>query len=55
MAHGGTFGADEILYCNGGLFADARVLDVTAYEIKSLVQAAEFDWRVGVNLARASS
>jgi type II restriction/modification system DNA methylase subunit YeeA len=46
MARGGMFGADEILYFNGGLFADAQVIDLTAEEIKVLAQAADFDWSV---------
>ena len=32
---------------SGGLFADARVLELTADEIKTLSQAADFDWSVG--------
>lgn len=46
MAHGGMFGADEILYFNGGLFADAEVIDLTAEEIKTLADAADLDWSV---------
>jgi len=46
MAHGGMFGADAILYFNGDLFADARVIDLTAEEIKLLAAAADFDWSV---------
>jgi hypothetical protein len=44
MAHGGLSGADEILYFNGGLFADATVLETTPDDIKALIAAADFDW-----------
>ncbi|MEX2287034.1 MAG: type IIL restriction-modification enzyme MmeI [Planctomycetaceae bacterium] len=44
MAHGGTFGADEILHFNGGLFADANVIDVTLDEIETLNFVAGLDW-----------
>lgn len=44
MAHGGTFGADEILYFNGGLFADADVIELVPAEIGTLSDAAQFDW-----------
>ncbi len=44
MSRGGLFGADEILYFNGGLFADDRVLDLTGAEIGLLNSVAAFDW-----------
>ena len=45
MATGGTFGADDILRFNGGLFADADVIDLTPDEIDDcLHQAALCDW-----------
>jgi SAM-dependent methyltransferase len=46
MAHGGTFALEEILYFNGGLFADTATIELTPDEIKSLAQAAAFDWSV---------
>ena len=44
MASGGSFGADEILYFNGGLFADAEVIELIPAEIATLSEAAQFDW-----------
>ncbi len=44
MSTGGLFGADEILYFNGGLFADEQVLELTAKEIGILVGVSAFDW-----------
>ncbi|HET6410121.1 MAG TPA: DNA methyltransferase, partial [Chthoniobacteraceae bacterium] len=44
MSKGGLFGADEILYFNGGLFADDHVLDLTPKEIGLLLEVAAFDW-----------
>jgi len=45
MARGGMFGADEILYFNGGLFADSSTIDLTSDEIQTLTQVAvDFDW-----------
>ncbi len=41
---GGLFGADEIAYFNGGLFADAKVIDLTPTEIHHLATSAEADW-----------
>jgi hypothetical protein len=40
----GTFGADAILWFNGGLFKDADALDLTPPEIRHLAEAAEYDW-----------
>jgi hypothetical protein len=44
MAHGGYFGADEILYFNGGLFADSDVIDLQSGEIDKLNTVCQFDW-----------
>jgi len=44
MTTGGLFGADEILYFNGGLFADEHVLDLEPKDIAVLVGVATFDW-----------
>ncbi len=44
MAHGDYFGADEIAHFNGGLFADADVIDLTPAEIGELLGAAKCDW-----------
>jgi len=44
MAHGGYFGADEILYFNGGLFADSDVIDLQPREIDTLNVVCQFDW-----------
>jgi hypothetical protein len=39
MATDGKFGADEILYFNGGLFAEAGAINLTAAEIQILTDA----------------
>jgi len=44
MAAGGLFGMEEIPHVNGGLFADADVIDLTGPEIAELLKAAECDW-----------
>ncbi|MCI0359981.1 MAG: hypothetical protein L0211_16000 [Planctomycetaceae bacterium] len=44
MASGGTFALEEILHFNGGLFADADVIDLAADEIQHLADAADQDW-----------
>ena len=44
MATGGDFGADRIPHFNGGLFADASAIELTADEIAELVQVNECDW-----------
>jgi hypothetical protein len=46
MATGGMFGADEILYFNGGLFADSKTIDLTGGEVQTLADAAAPDWSV---------
>ncbi len=46
MCNGGNFGADEILYFNGGLFADADVIELRPSEIETLTTVAAFDWSV---------
>ncbi|MCY2987336.1 MAG: class I SAM-dependent DNA methyltransferase [Planctomycetota bacterium] len=44
MCNGGNFGADEILYFNGGLFDDAKAIELRATEIETLGTLAGFDW-----------
>ena len=44
MCNGGNFGADEILYFNGGLFDDAKAIELRATEIETLGTLASFDW-----------
>jgi type II restriction/modification system DNA methylase subunit YeeA len=44
MASGGDFGLETIAHFNGGLFQDARVLDLTADEIRNIVAASKLDW-----------
>jgi len=44
MATGGSFGADDIAYFNGGLFADATTLDLTGDDLVILFHAAQLDW-----------
>ncbi|MHB9048952.1 MAG: class I SAM-dependent DNA methyltransferase, partial [Pirellulales bacterium] len=44
MAKGGDFGADPIAFFNGGLFADAEVIELTRDEIRELVLVNEHDW-----------
>lgn len=44
MSRGGMFGPDEILYFNGGLFADADVIELRPDEIEQLVVVAGYDW-----------
>jgi len=44
MSTGGDFGADEILYFNGGLFADANVVDLRRDEIEALIRVNDYDW-----------
>lgn len=44
MAKGGMFGTDDILYFNGGLFADAETITLTPEEIRILVRVNDFDW-----------
>ncbi len=44
MAAGGWFGADEIPWFNGGLFADAESIELTADEIRTLVEVNVYDW-----------
>ncbi len=46
MATGGLFGADEIAYFNGGLFADAATIELVPDEIQLLIEAAAPDWSV---------
>jgi hypothetical protein len=44
MARGGDFGADEIPYFNGGLFADADVVPLVPEEINILLTVAGYNW-----------
>ncbi|HZT80049.1 MAG TPA: DNA methyltransferase, partial [Gemmataceae bacterium] len=44
MSAGGEFGADSILRFNGGLFADADVVPLTAGEIDELARVCDCDW-----------
>jgi type II restriction/modification system DNA methylase subunit YeeA len=44
MATGGDFGLETIAHFNGGLFQDARVLDLTDDEIRNVVAASKLDW-----------
>eukprot|EP00913_Durusdinium_trenchii_P035257 g32987.t1 len=44
MCTGGPFGVDEILHFNGGLFADADVVELTTAEIKTITLVNEFEW-----------
>ncbi len=44
MATGGDFGADEIPWFNGGLFADQEVVELLWREIDDLIEVNERDW-----------
>ncbi len=44
MAQGGEFGADIVRHFNGGLFADAEVIDFTWDEIEELIRVNDSDW-----------
>ncbi|MCH7726670.1 MAG: class I SAM-dependent DNA methyltransferase [Planctomycetes bacterium] len=44
MTSGGDFGADEILHFNGGLFADADVIELRRDEIEELIRISGHDW-----------
>lgn len=44
MATGGSFGAEDIAYFNGGLFADAAVPALTGADLATLSRAAALDW-----------
>ena len=44
MAHGGDFGAETVLHFNGGLFADADVIEPTVSEIQHLSDANIHNW-----------
>jgi type II restriction/modification system DNA methylase subunit YeeA len=44
MSTGGYFGADEVLHFNGGLFADAHVIELRPDEIRNLIDANGRDW-----------
>lgn len=44
MAKGGSFGVEDILHFNGGLFDDDTALDLTETDLNILHQAAGLDW-----------
>ena len=44
MSEGGDFGAEVILYFDGGLFADADVIELTKSEIATLIDCNHRDW-----------
>ena len=44
MAAGGYFGTHEVPHFNGGLFADAAVVELTKDEITELLECAGSDW-----------
>jgi len=44
MSKGGDFGADTIAYFNGGLFADAEVINLLPAEIEHLIELGRYDW-----------
>jgi len=44
MAHGGDFGAETVLHFNGGLFADADVIEPTISEIQHLTDSNIHNW-----------
>ena len=44
MRTGGSFGSDDILYFNGGLFDDDRVLDLGSDGLEILNRASKLDW-----------
>jgi hypothetical protein len=44
MTKGGEFGPETIEHFNGGLFADSKVIDLTADEIAVLVDVSRFAW-----------
>jgi len=44
MGTGGYFGADEILWFNGGRFADAEVVELRREEIEELIRVNDYDW-----------
>lgn len=44
MAHGGWFGVEDIRHFDGGLFADAETLPLTADDLSTLLSAAYLDW-----------
>ena len=44
MSHGGDFGAETILWFNGGLFADTDAIPLTTEEINNLANINTYDW-----------
>ncbi|MBC8876522.1 MAG: class I SAM-dependent DNA methyltransferase [Planctomycetes bacterium] len=44
MCSGGDFGADEILHFNGGLFADADVIELRPEEIEDVIRVNDYEW-----------
>ena len=44
MSTGGDFGADPIVWFNGGLFRDAGVVELRPAEIEELIRVNDYDW-----------
>lgn len=44
MEQGGSFLMEDIYHFNGGLFADAKVIDLTREELKLIAKVAKLDW-----------
>ena len=44
MARGGDFGVEAIQHFNGGLFAEAGVIELTPAEIEELTRVSGYDW-----------
>jgi len=44
MREGGSFGADEIPWFNGGLFDDAEVVELRPDDIEKLLEVNQYDW-----------
>jgi type II restriction/modification system DNA methylase subunit YeeA len=44
MAKGGAFGADDVPWFNGGLFADDSTLPLSVADLEILARAAKLDW-----------